>query len=55
MGKWNWKIAVACAALATTFIGATSAQEADKRDGYHGAPRTELWSPVPLQYTDTSK
>jgi len=31
------------------------AQDQDKRDGYQGAPRTEIWSPVPLQYTDTAK
>ena len=50
----NWKIAAAYIALTTSFIGTAAAQDADKRDGYHGAPRTELWSPVPLQYTDTS-
>jgi ribose transport system substrate-binding protein len=31
------------------------ARAQDTRDGYKGFPRTELWSPVPLQYTDTSK
>lgn len=31
------------------------AQEQDQRDGYKGAPRTELWSPVKLEYTDTSQ
>jgi ribose transport system substrate-binding protein len=55
MRLWNWKIAAACVAFTGSFIGAAAAQDADKRDGYHGAPRTELWSPVPLQYTDTSK
>ncbi len=43
----------ALAALMVTAPPGARAQEA--RDGYHGAPRTELWSPVELQYTDTSK
>jgi ribose transport system substrate-binding protein len=34
---------------------ADNAQEVDKREGYQGVPRTELWSPVPLRYTDTAK
>jgi len=33
-------------------VNAASAQELN---GYHGAPRTEIWSPVPLQYTDTAQ
>jgi ribose transport system substrate-binding protein len=55
MRRWSLKVAATCAALATSFVGAALAQDADKRDGYHGAPRTEIWSPVPLQYTDTAK
>ena len=50
----NWTIAAACVALMAPLAGAASADEA-KRDGYKGTPRTELWSPVPLEYTDTSK
>ena len=53
MRLWNWKIVATCIAFTASFIAAAAAQDADKRDGYHGAPRTELWSPVPLQYTDT--
>jgi ribose transport system substrate-binding protein len=52
MSKWIWT--AVCAAMAMTFIGSASADDA-KRAGYQGAPRTEIWSPVPLQYTDTSK
>src|SRR5215475_13984309 len=55
MKGWGLKVAATCAALTTSFIGAALAQDADKRDGYHGAPRTEIWSPVPLEYTDTAK
>jgi ribose transport system substrate-binding protein len=49
-------IATLTIALAGAFVAtAGHAEDQDKRDGYKGAPRTELWSPVPLQYTDTSK
>jgi ribose transport system substrate-binding protein len=33
----------------------TNAEAQEPRDGYKGAPRTELWSPVQLQYTDTAQ
>ncbi len=33
----------------------STAQAQDAMDGYKGAPRTEVWSPVDLQYTDTSQ
>jgi ribose transport system substrate-binding protein len=33
----------------------STAQADEKSAGYTGAPRTELWSPVDLQYTDTSQ
>ena len=55
MRLWNWKTVATCIAFMASSIGVAAAQDADKRDGYHGAPRTELWSPVPLQYTDTTK
>jgi ribose transport system substrate-binding protein len=35
-------------------VGA-AAQSDEARSGYKGAPRTEIWSPVALQYTDTSQ
>ena len=55
MRLWNWKTVATWIAFAASSVGLAAAQDADKRDGYHGAPRTELWSPVPLQYTDTTK
>ncbi len=55
MRMWSFKVVATCFALTTSFVGAAFAQDADKRDGYHGVPRTEIWSPVPLQYADTSK
>lgn len=43
-------------ALLGMFAAANShAEDQDHRDGYKGAPRTELWSPVPLEYTDTTQ
>lgn len=44
------------ATLALAGVFAISMAEAqEQRNGYTGAPRTELWSPVQLQYSDTSK
>jgi ribose transport system substrate-binding protein len=43
--------AVALAAM----VAVPLAQAQEQRDGYKGAPRTEIWSPVQLQYTDTAK
>ncbi|WP_162918819.1 substrate-binding domain-containing protein [Taklimakanibacter deserti] len=44
------------ATLAVAGMFAISTAEAqEQRNGYTGAPRTELWSPVQLQYSDTSK
>lgn len=43
-------------ALLGMFAAASShAEDQDHRDGYKGAPRTEMWSPVPLEYTDTTQ
>lgn len=36
-------------------LAISMAQAQEQKNGYTGAPRTELWSPVQLQYTDTSK
>lgn len=46
---------VAAALAVTALAAAPAALAQDARNGYTGAPRTELWSPVPLQYTDTSQ
>ncbi len=43
------------ALVVTGIIGLSSVQAQDKLNGYTGAPRTEVWSPVDLQYTDTSQ
>jgi ribose transport system substrate-binding protein len=44
------------AAAALLIAGGLAADAQDEaRDGYHGAPRTEIWSPVPLEYTDTTQ
>ncbi|MCP4385292.1 MAG: substrate-binding domain-containing protein [Hyphomicrobiales bacterium] len=40
--------------IAGGLICATQAVAQDL-DGYSGAPRTEIWSPVPLAYTDTEQ
>jgi ribose transport system substrate-binding protein len=42
-------------ALAAIFAWTTGHAQEQQLDGYKGAPRTELWSPVPLEYTDTSQ
>lgn len=46
---------VALTLAAGAFTAFPLAAQEDARDGYHGAPRTELWSPVPLEYTDTTR
>jgi ribose transport system substrate-binding protein len=48
------KFAMAISAASMLFIGVPSQAE-EARSGYKGAPRTEIWSPVPLQYTDTTQ
>lgn len=48
------KIAMAVSA-ATLLVAGAPAKAEEAMQGYKGAPRTEIWSPVPLQYTDTTK
>jgi ribose transport system substrate-binding protein len=52
MKRWLQAVAV-IGLMAGLSAGEASAQE--EKTGYTGAPRTELWSPVELQYTDTSE
>jgi ribose transport system substrate-binding protein len=42
-------------ALAAVFAWTAGQAQEQQLDGYKGAPRTELWSPVPLEYTDTTQ
>lgn len=36
-------------------IGCVSSAQAQEKDGWKGAPRTFLWNPGPIQFTDTAK
>lgn len=51
----HFALPTATAVLLAGGLAWATGAAAQEMDGYHGAPRTEIWSPVPLEYTDTTQ